>query len=190
MRISKEDLDKIRTKKEFDGREYSAYNTTLKHLDEIGEYKVVHHGSFEVAEIPLVTFEYCLCSGAILFHENKNGISHTKYGFYEKPMGTIKQLRKQLWVKFNELQAVVVGSEYFEKILKYLLKKDVQVVGRYKEVDYYIEDKLLNFFSDKERDYDITKEMYFNPCPFDVISIPSTREVFIYTHKGRKDFKF
>lgn len=140
---------------------------TLEDLSKLKKlYLEVGWGDSDISTLPLISFGYHDCNAIALLNGEKAGLCHTV------PDGTnilsdLKKMVEGLKVPAKELKAILVAGMGMETMEKYCKRLRIEVVNSY-QGDWYYDDKDRMLFYSR-----------------DVLVVPSSREVLIYTRKGK-----
>lgn len=139
---------------------------TLRDLSELKLYLEVDQGDSDTSGLSLVSFGYRRCNAIALMNGDKAGLCHTA------PEGDnilydAEKMVEDLGVPPKKLKAILVAGAGMETMEKYCKKLGIEVVNSY-QGDWY---------------YDCDDKRLFYPR--DVLLVPSSREVIIYTREGK-----
>lgn len=141
---------------------FSTNEKTKEHIAKLGSYEIVEEACNKVSNKPLASFEFSNCKGIALFNRLYVSLAHI-YSIGDSHPHHIDEMLQKMECCNEGLQAIVLARRKRElrKITDYCKNNGIAVVGQYQKPFYNAE-----FWRKK-----------------DMIVIPSTREVFIYTSK-------
>lgn len=156
---------------------YMARAETLSDLEKLNVYEEVDWGYGKVSRNPLVSFGHVLCNALVFYY---NGIAALSHIIPEDKKGntltilnySIDQIIKEMEALPHQVKAMVIGGKDPEKVRKYCQDKGVEVVFLFQDDMYRDSKGVLKTHSR------------------DVLVIPNSKEVRIYTHKGRINKSF